>query len=90
MAAIVPDLAKEQRIRWGMPIVRSVCPLFELGLDLIPKLLIDNRGMLAFVDMALMAEAADVDRVRQDFVEMPSLHMLPPLVLPLPSILMGN
>jgi len=42
----------------------------EQGLSTIPGILIDNLGMLPFVDLALMAEATDVDRVRQDLLEM--------------------
>ena len=32
-------------------------------LNPIPKVLIDDRRMLAFVDLAFMGDAADIDRV---------------------------
>ena len=32
-------------------------------LDLVPKVLIHDRRMLAFVDLALMGDAPDIDRV---------------------------
>src|SRR5208337_884445 len=40
-------------------------------LNQIPKVLIDDRRMLAFVDSAFMGDAADIDRVRQEFVDVP-------------------
>ena len=40
-------------------------------LNPIPKVLIDDRRMLAFMDLAFMGDAADIDRVRQEFVDVP-------------------
>ena len=40
-------------------------------LDLVPQVLGHDRRMLAFVNLALMGDAADIDRVRQDLVDMP-------------------
>src|SRR5258708_5430736 len=41
-------------------------------LDRVPALVIDDRGMKAFMDLVLVGQPTDVDRVRQDLVEMPS------------------
>jgi hypothetical protein len=41
-------------------------------LDLIPQLLRHDRLVLAVVDSALMADPPDIDRVRQDLVDMAS------------------
>src|SRR5271165_4560457 len=40
-------------------------------LDLIPQVLGHDRRMLAFVKLTLMRDTADVNRVRQDLVDMP-------------------
>ena len=41
-------------------------------LDPVPTLVIDDRSMKAFMDLVLVGQPTDVDRVRQDLVEMPS------------------
>jgi hypothetical protein len=41
------------------------------ALDPVPALMIDDRGMKAFVDLVLVGQPTDVNRVRQDLVEMP-------------------
>jgi hypothetical protein len=40
--------------------------------DPVPALLIDDGAMKAFMDLILVGQPTDVDRVRQDLVEMPS------------------
>ena len=42
------------------------------ALDPVPALVINDRGMKAFVDFVLVGQPTDVDGVRQDLVEMPS------------------
>src|ERR1700675_3631738 len=42
------------------------------ALDPVPALVIDDRVMKAFMDLVLVGEPTNVDRVRQDLVEMPS------------------
>jgi hypothetical protein len=37
----------------------------------VSQILIDDRRMLAFVDLAFMGDAADIDRLRQEFVDVP-------------------
>jgi hypothetical protein len=46
--------------------------LGKLTLDPVPALVIDDRGMKAFMDLILVGQPTDVDRVRQDLIEMPS------------------
>ena len=40
-------------------------------LDLVPQVLIHDWLMLAFVDLALMSDPTNVDRVLQEFIDMP-------------------
>src|ERR1700688_2862161 len=42
------------------------------ALDPVPALLIDDRTVKAFMDLVLVGQPTDVDRVRQDLVQMPS------------------
>src|SRR5882757_7832862 len=44
----------------------------ELALDPIPALVIDDRTVKAITDLVLVGQPTDVDRVRQDLVQMPS------------------
>ena len=44
----------------------------EQGLSLIPDVLIHDRRMLALVNWSLVGEPADIDRIGNDLVEMPS------------------
>src|SRR5271166_5464297 len=73
VAPIVEKLSREQS--FGR-LARSLRPrgaqiFTQALLNPIPKLLIDDCRMLAFVSLALMGDAADVDRVRQEFVDVP-------------------
>src|SRR5271166_1461438 len=73
VAPIVEKLSREQS--FGR-LARSLRPrgaemVAQALLNQIPKLLIDDRRMLAFVNLALMDDAADIDRVRQEFVDVP-------------------
>src|SRR5271166_5481852 len=73
VAPIVEKLSREQSFG------RLTCSLRPRGaqmlaqalLNPIPKVLIDDRRMLAFVDLAFMRDAADIDGVRQEFVNVP-------------------
>ncbi len=47
-------------------------------LNPIPKVPIDDRRMLAFMDLAFMGDAADIDRVRQEFEDMPAAEQAAP------------
>ena len=44
--------------------------LCEQSLDAIPRPLIDNRFMKAFMNLAFVGQPTEVERVRQDLVEM--------------------
>ena len=46
--------------------------LREQALDFVPGLMIDNRVMKPFMNLALVGQPAEVNRVRQDLVEVPS------------------
>src|SRR5579864_5796793 len=46
--------------------------ILELALYPVPKVATDDRRMLALMHLTLMSDLADVDRVRQDLVEMAS------------------
>src|SRR5208282_883573 len=73
VAPIVEKLSREQSFG------RLTCSLHPRGAEMIaqallnpiPKVLIDDRRMLAFVDLAFMRDAADIDGVRQEFVNVP-------------------
>ncbi len=41
-------------------------------MDSVPGLVIDNRIMKAFMDLALVGQPPKINRVRQDLVEVPS------------------
>ena len=70
--AIVKELTGKRRVRveaWA----RSVLGMLgKLALDLAPALAIDDWGMKPFMDLVLVGQPADVDRLRQDLVEMAS------------------
>src|SRR5208337_2243189 len=46
--------------------------LREHPLDFVPGLMIDNRVMKAFMNLALVGQPAEVNRVRQDLIKVPS------------------
>src|SRR6202042_850080 len=70
--AIIKELTGKQSVR---VVARARSGLGMLGKpasDPVPALVIDDRGMKAFMDLVLVSQPTDVDRVRQDLVEMPS------------------
>jgi class 3 adenylate cyclase len=44
----------------------------QTSLDVLPQLLCHDRRVLAFVHLAFMGDPADIDRVRQEFIDLPS------------------
>ena len=52
------------------------CPrlALELLLDLVPGFQVDDRRMKAIVDLPFVAQPSDIDRVRQDPVEVTPGH----------------
>ena len=70
VAAIVKELAGKEGVGVLAHGVLVLGMLREQGLDLVPGLAIDDRGVKAVVDLTLVGQPPDVDRVRQDLVEM--------------------
>ena len=71
VAAIVKKLAGKEGVEVlarGFLVLRM---LREQGLDLAPGLVIDDRVVKAVVHSTLVGQPPDVNRVRQDLVEMP-------------------
>ena len=90
VAAIVKELAGKEGVR-VLARARSVLGMLgQQALDPVPGLLIDDRVMKAFMDLSLVGEPPDVDRVRQDLVEVSSADQPAAFVLPLPSVRMGS
>ena len=63
VAAIVEQLSSERSLG---RLAGSLCPrcsqmMAQALLDLVPKVLIHDRGVLAFVDLALVGDAPDID-----------------------------
>jgi hypothetical protein len=46
----------------------------ELELDAVPSLLVDDRRMQAVVDLALVAKSSNINRVREDPVDVATRH----------------
>jgi hypothetical protein len=46
-------------------------------MDFVPKLAIDDRRVLAFVDDALMGDLTDIDRVGENLVDVASAQETP-------------
>ena len=44
----------------------------QASLDLVPQVLGHDRRVLAFVHLELMDDMTDIDRVRQELIDMPS------------------
>jgi hypothetical protein len=72
IAAIVEQLARQQRVRVLPHSCSALGVLGKQQLDTIPNLLIDDRIMQAFVNLALVGQPPEVNRIRQDLVEMPT------------------
>ena len=72
----VPAIIKELTGKQGVEVLaraRSVLGMLgKQALDPVPALVIDDRVMKAFMDLVLVGQQTDVDRVGQDLVEMPS------------------
>jgi hypothetical protein len=72
IAPIVVKLAREK----GFGIAVGRRPWLRLfrkpELDVVPSLLVDDRGMQAVVDLPLMAKPSDIDRVRKHVVDVAS------------------
>src|SRR5579871_6426985 len=51
--------------------------VLKLRLNPLPKVPVEDRRMLAVVDLALVRDAADIDRVRQDLVEVAAAERTP-------------
>jgi hypothetical protein len=72
----VPAIIKELPGKQGVRVEAGACSVLgmlgKLALDLAPALVIDDWGMKAFMDLVLVGQPTDVDRVRQDLVEMAS------------------
>jgi hypothetical protein len=91
VAAIVEELPPEQG--FGR-LARSLSPrsaqmIAQASLDVLPQLLGHDRRVLAFVHLALMGDPADIDRVRQEFIDMPRLSRPPPVERLPPSMRIG-
>ena len=73
VAAIVEELAGKESVK-VVASARSVLGMRgEKAMNSAPGLVIDDRVMKAFMDLALMGQPPKVDRVREDLVEVPPL-----------------
>jgi hypothetical protein len=84
VAPVIPDAAKEQALGRGLLASMLVMVRGQFGLHRIPGRRVDDRRMLALMDPALVGEPADIDRVRQNGVEMPTAERLPARAPPCP------
>jgi hypothetical protein len=55
-------------------------------LDLVPQVLGHDRRVVSLVNLALMSDPADVDRVRQELIDVARLSTPPPVERPAPSM----
>src|SRR5450432_2626890 len=70
IAAIVIELACEEGIGVLTGVVTRLQIVSQLAFDPIPGRLIDDRGVKPLMNLPLVAKPTDIDRVRQDLVEM--------------------
>jgi hypothetical protein len=69
VALVVKELSREEAFDIAMgtrPRLRLRC---KLALDAIPRLKVDDCAVQAVVDLALVAKSSDIDRVREDPVD---------------------
>jgi hypothetical protein len=66
VAAIIEELAGEERLVVPLRRSRGLRLGSKLLLDLIPDRRVDDSGMKAVVDLPLVTEPSDIDRVRED------------------------
>ena len=86
----VPGLVEELACQWGTgcTVLRRASPWFgspclQLRLDRVPELRSNDRWMLALVDMPLVPDAAGVERIGQQAVEVcPRRNGSPPVRVP--------
>src|ERR1700744_5286355 len=73
IAPVVEEFSRERSLKRlacsPRPLLSQISP--QALLDLLPHVLSHDRRMLAFVRLALMADPADINRIRQDLVDMP-------------------
>src|SRR5437764_1049641 len=70
VALIVVKLADQKRMRVRLPIPPTHGLCLQPLLDRLPGFQIDDRRVQSIVDLSLMAQSPNVDRVRQDPIEM--------------------
>jgi hypothetical protein len=70
VALIVVKLADQERMRVRLRIPPTNSLYVQALLDGLPVFQIDDRRVQSIVDLSLMAQSPDVDRVRQDPIEM--------------------
>ena len=51
----------------------------------LPRHLVHDRGMLAFMDLTLVPKLTDVERIAEQLVQMPARERTPPVSRPAPS-----
>jgi hypothetical protein len=71
VTAIVADAADEEMFGGNPGSAMTLQVRGKLGLNTVPSRLVDYSRMLPVMDVPLVREPADIDRVRQDLVEMP-------------------
>ena len=85
----VPGLVEELACQWGTgdAALRRASPWFgspclQLRLDRVPEFRSNDRWMLALVDTPLVPDAAGVERIGQQAVEVPRRNGSPPVRVP--------
>jgi hypothetical protein len=72
VASVVKELTCEEEFDIAMGIRPRLRLLHKPTLDAIPRLKIDDRAVQAVVDPRLVAKPSDIDRVREDPVDVAS------------------
>ena len=74
VSAVVIELASEEGMIVGQRRPPRLRLAFELLLDPVPRFRVDDRRMKAVVDLPFVPQPSDIDRVREDPIEVTPRH----------------